>query len=161
MSQELNRDKLLHQQNVRNIQDKAVWEEIVTEVDRSLAEAKMITNFRRYFKWWIKTKEGHIVKENLLIYQESRCFKCKGMLLIPGMGDVSVNHSEVHHPAPLALLQQYAESNPQIKLAALRVFVTSEQYLKLVHPKCNKQFGEQIGYFSELDFLREFLEENR
>lgn len=160
----MNSDELLsklHQQNVQNTKDRKRWEEIITEVDEVLAEAKMVTNFRRYFNWWLKTKDGQAVKEKLFADQEGKCIKCEGLLQIPGKdGDgVLVNHSEVHHLAPLALLQKYAEANPQIELAALRVFVISYQYLRLVHPLCNKQLGEQMGDLPELRFLSVFLRE--
>lgn len=81
--------------------------------------------------------------------------------MIPGGDGVSVDHSEIHHLAPLALLQRYIEAKPQIEWTALSVFVTSEQYLRLVHPLCNKQLGEQVGDLPELQFLKDFLLENR
>lgn len=158
----MNSDELLsklHQQNVQNMKNRKRWEEIITEIDEVLAEAKMVTNFRRYFNWWLKTKDGQAVKEKLFADQEGKCMKCNGLLQIPGTDGVLVNHSEVHHLAPLALLQKYAEANPQIELAALRVFVISYQYLRLVHSRCNKQLGEQIGDLPELRFLSVFLHE--
>lgn len=164
MSRKLSNDELLsklHQQNVQNTRDRQVWEETITEVDGVLAEAKMVTKFRRYFNWWLKTKEGQAVKEKLFIDQEGKCIKCDGLLQLPGGDGVFVDHSEVHHLAPLALLQKYAEANPQIELATLKVFVISCQYLRLVHPLCNKQLGEQIGDLPELKVLRDFLQENR
>lgn len=81
--------------------------------------------------------------------------------MIPGSDGVSVDHSEIHHLAPLALLQRYIEAKPWIKWTALSGFVISEQYLRLVHPLCNKQLGEQVGDLPELQFLKDFLLENR
>jgi uncharacterized membrane protein len=78
-----------------------------------------------------------------------------------GKDNVLLNHSEVHHLVPLALLQKYAEENLEIKLVTLQVFVTSDQYLRLVHPLCNKQLGEQIGDLPELKFLSDFLRESK
>jgi hypothetical protein len=160
----LNSDELLsklHQQNVQNVKDRKLWEETITEVDEVLAEAKRTTNFRRYFNWWLKTKEGQAVKEKLFADQKGKCIKCGGSLKILGKDGVLVNHSEVHHLAPLALLQKYAEENLEIKLVTLQVFVTSHQYLRLVHPLCNKQFGEQIGNLPELKFLSDFFQESK
>lgn len=151
----------LHQQNVQNVKDHKLWEETITEVDKVLAEAKIVTNFRRYFNWWLRTKEGQAVKEKLFADQGGKCFKCNGLLQLPGTDGVLINHSEVHHLAPLALLQRYAEANPQIELAALQVFVISHQYLGLVHPLCNKQLGEQIGDLPELKFLSDFFRESK
>jgi hypothetical protein len=141
--------------------DRKTWQEILIEVDAVLAEAKTVTNFRKYFNRWIETKEGKAVKAKIFTQQEGKCIKCNGTLQIARSDGVLVDHSEVHHLAPLALLQRYAEANPQIELATLRVFVTSHQYLRLVHPLCNKQFGEQVGDLSELEFLRDFLRENK
>ncbi|MCC5612119.1 hypothetical protein LC612_36645 [Nostoc sp. CHAB 5834] len=149
----------LHQQNVQNTRDRQIWEETITEIDGVLTEAKKVTNFRRYFNWWLKTKEGQAVKEKLFIDQQGKCIKCNGSLQVSGANGVLINHSEVHHLAPLALLQKYAEANPQIDLASLRVFVISYQYLRLVHPLCNKQLGEKIGDLPGLKFLKDFLQE--
>jgi hypothetical protein len=152
----------LHQQNVRHVQDHKDWEEILTEVDALLAQARRVVSFREYYCWWIEnTREGQEIKGRLLEAQSGECFKCKGVLLIPRSDGVRVDHSEIHHLAPLALLQRYAEAHPQIKWATLCVFVTSEQYLRLVHPLCNKQIGEQVGDLPELQFLNDFLAGNR
>lgn len=152
----------LHQQNVRNVQDRKDWEETLTEVDELLAQARRVVSFREYYCWWLKnTREGQEIKRKLLDAQSGKCFKCEGVLLIPAIDAVPVDHSEIHHLAPLALLQRYAEANPQIKFVTLRTFVTSQQYLRLVHPLCNKQLGEQVGDLQELQFLSDFLAENK
>jgi len=160
----LNRDELLsklHQQNVQNAKDHKLWEEMITEVDKVLADSKRVTNFRRYFNWWVKTKNGEAVKEKLFADQQGKCIRCGGLLEILGRDGVLVDHSEVHHLAPLAVLQKYAEANPQINLVTLQVFVISHQYLRLVHPLCNKQLGEQIGDLPGLKFLSDFLRESK
>jgi hypothetical protein len=152
----------LHQQNVRDAQDRKVWEETLEEVDALLAQARRVVSFREYYCWWLKnTREGQEIKAKLLDSQSGKCFKCKGILLILGSDGTSVDHSEIHHLAPLALLQRYAEAQPQIKWTALSVFVTSEQYLRLVHPLCNKQIGEQVGDLPELQFLKGFLSKDK
>ena len=151
----------LHQQNVQNMRDRQAWEETNTEVEEVLAEAKLVTNFRRYFNWWIRTREGQAVKEELFTAQEGKCVHCSGTLQVLDGSGAFIDHSEVHHLAPLALLQKYAEANPQVKLEILRVFVISSQYLRLIHPICNKKIGKQIGNLPKLDFLRDFLQENR
>ena len=160
----MNSDELLsklHQQNVQNVKDRKLWEATITEVDEVIADTKRFTNFRRYFNWWLKTKEGQAVKEKLFADQQRKCFKCSGLLELMGKDNVLLNHSEVHHLVPLALLQKYAEENLEIKLVTLQVFVTSDQYLRLVHPLCNKQLGEQIGDLPELKFLSDFLRESK
>jgi hypothetical protein len=71
----LNRDELLsklHQQNVQNAKDHKLWEEMITEVDKVLADSKRVTNFRRYFNWWVKTKDGEAVKEKLFADQQGQ-----------------------------------------------------------------------------------------
>jgi len=71
----LNRDELLsklHQQNVQNAKDHKLWEEMITEVDKVLADSKGVTNFRRYFNWWVKTKNGEAVKEKLFADQQGQ-----------------------------------------------------------------------------------------
>ncbi|MEX0271083.1 hypothetical protein AB3R30_18255 [Leptolyngbyaceae cyanobacterium UHCC 1019] len=151
----------LHQQNVRDAQDRKAWEETLKEVDALQAQARRVTSFREYYCWWLKnTREGREIKAKLLSAQSGKCFKCKGLLRIPGSDGVSIDHSEIHHLAPLALLQRYLEAKQQIKWSALSVFVTSEQYLSLVHPLCNKQLGEQVGDLPNLQFLKDFLLEN-
>lgn len=152
----------LHQKNVRDAQDRKDWEVTLKEVDALLAQARRGVSFREYYCWWLKnTREGQEIKAKLLDAQFGECFKCKGVLLIPGSDGVSVEHSEIHHLAPLALLQRYAEAKPQIKWTTLSVFVISEQYLRLVHPLCNKQIGEQVGDLPELQFLKDFLSEKK
>jgi hypothetical protein len=151
----------LHQQNVCDAQDRKAWEETQKEVDVLLARARRAVSFREYYNWWLKdTGEGREIKAKLLGVQSAKCFKCKGLLMIPGSDGTCVDHSEIHHLAPLALLQRYVEAKPQVKWTALSIFVTSERYLRLVHLLCNKQFGEQVGDLPELQFLKDFLLEN-
>lgn len=152
----------LHQQNVRDAQDRKAWEETLKEVDALLAQARRVVSFREYYRWWLKnTREGREIKANLLNAQSEKCFKCEDPVIIRRNDGVSVDHSEIHHLAPLALLQRYLEAKPQVEWTDLCVFVTSEQYLRLVHPLCNKQLGEKVGDLPELQFLKDFLLENR
>jgi hypothetical protein len=148
----------LHQQNVRNAQDNKDWKETLAEVDALLAQARRAVSFRQYYCWWLKkTREGQEIKATLFDTQSGKCCKCKGYLLILGADGVLIDHSEIHHMAPLTVLQRYAEANPQIKWTALCIFAISEPYLRLVHPICNKQLGEQVGDLPELQFLNDFL----
>lgn len=49
----------LHQQNVRDAQDRKAWEETLKEVDALLAQARRSVSFREYYYWWLKnTREG-------------------------------------------------------------------------------------------------------
>jgi hypothetical protein len=152
----------LHQQNVRDAKDIKAWEETLKEVDALLAQTRRAVSFREYYCWWLKnTREGQEIKAKLLDVQSGRCFKCEGLLMILGSDGVSVDHSEIHHLAPLALLQRYIEAKPQIRWTDLSNFVISEQYLRLVHSLCNKQLGEQVGDLPQLQFLKDFLLEDR
>jgi hypothetical protein len=152
----------LHQKNVRDAQDRKAWEETLKEVDVLLAESRRVVSFREYYRWWLKnTREGQEIKAKLFNTQSGECFKCKGVILIQGSDGVPVDHSEIHHLAPLALLQRYAEAKPQSKWTTLSVFAISEQYLRLVHPLCNKQIGEQVGDLPELQFLKDFLSKSK
>lgn len=161
----MNRDELLaklHQQNVGDAQERKNWEETLKRVDVLLAQTRRVVNFREYYCWWLKnTREGQQIRVKLLEIQSGKCFWCKGELLIPDMNGVPIDHSEIHHLAPLTLLQRYAEAKPQIAWTNLSVFAISAEYLRLVHPRCNKQIGEQVGDLSELQFLKEFLSENK
>ena len=147
----------LHEQNVQDRRDREAWEEVNREVNEVLASARNAMDFRKSFNRWIRTKEGQTVKANLLIFQEGRCAYCKAPLELQEESGLSVDHSEVHHLAPLARLQKYAEANRDTKLETLMDFVISPKYLWLVHPKCNKKLGEQIADLPELQFLRDFL----
>lgn len=151
----------LHQQNVRDTRDRQEWEKVNTKVEGVLAEAKMVTNFRRYFNRWLKTNEGQAIKEELFKVQEGKCFYCQNFLILTDKLGKPIDHSEVHHLAPLAILQRYAKANPHIEFATLRVFVICPKYLRLVHPLCNKKLGEKIGELSKLDFLRSFVQEHK
>jgi hypothetical protein len=153
--------KKLHQQNVRHRQDQNAWNELLKEKEGLLAETRSITNFRQYYTRWIKTEEGKAVKAKLFTTQNGQCFKCRGTLLGKGEDGSAIEHSEVHHLAPLALLQKYADAHPEVELSELQVFVTTELYLRLVHPKCNKQLGEMVGNLPDLNFLHDFIQEIR
>jgi hypothetical protein len=158
-TENLNYEQLLsklHQQNVRHQESKKRWEETLITEDKLLAVARRVINFREYFNKWRNTKEGKAVKAKLLADQEGRCSHCKGSLQVRDENGQLNDHSEFHHLAPLARLQKYEKANPHIPLAELHVFVTDIKYLRLVHPKCNKQLGEQIADLPELDFLRDF-----
>ncbi|ERT05062.1 hypothetical protein M595_4993 [Lyngbya aestuarii BL J] len=148
----------LHEQNVQDRRDREAWEKVNREVKEVLAEARNVTNFRKSFNRWIRTKEGQTVKKKLFISQQEKCAYCKAPLELQEESGLSVDHSEVHHLAPLALLQRYAEANlDDVKLETLMDFVISPKYLWLVHPKCNKKLGEQIADLPELQFLRDLL----
>ncbi|QJB24601.1 hypothetical protein [Limnospira fusiformis] len=152
----------LHRQNVRDEQDRKAWKETLRQVHALRARSNSYVGFREYYRWWLKnTREGREIKANLLNAQSEKCFKCGGSVIISREDGVSVDHSEIHHLAPLALLQRYLEAKPQIKWTDLSVLVTSEKYLRLVHSLCNKQLGEQVGDLPELQFLKDFLLENR
>lgn len=154
----------LYKLNVRNVQDSKGWKKTLAEVDALLAQARRVVSFREYYCWWLKnTREGQEIKGKLHNTQTdksqfSKCFKCKGELLVSGVDGVPIDHSEIHHLAPLALLQRYAEANPQVEWATLQIYVTSEKYLRLVHPVCNKKIGEGVGDLPELQFLKIFSE---
>ncbi|EAW37418.1 hypothetical protein [Lyngbya sp. PCC 8106] len=63
----------LHEQNVQDRRDREAWEKVNWEVKEVLAEARNVTNFRKSFNRWIRTKEGQTVKKSFSFLSKKMC----------------------------------------------------------------------------------------